>query len=129
MKKFIITFNGHQYELEVEEVNTTDTVRMAATSVVRAAQASPSQAKAVAPKPTPAAVFAGKETLKAPMPGKILAVNVKPGESVKQGAVVMILEAMKMQNEIVAPHDIKIAEVCVSTDAIVATDDVLLVFG
>lgn len=129
MKKFIITFNGHQYELEVEEVNTTDTVRMAATSVVRAAQASPAQAKAVAPKPTPAAVFAGKETLKAPMPGKILAVNVKPGESVKQGAVVMILEAMKMQNEIVAPHDIKIAEVCVSTDAIVATDDVLLVFG
>lgn len=130
MKKFIITFKGQQYELEVEEVNSTDTVRTAAISAVTAPQSSPAPAKAVATKPTPAAaVSSGKKTLNAPMPGKILSVNVKPGESVKRGAVLMILEAMKMQNELVAPQDTQITEVCISANAVVSTGDVLLVFG
>lgn len=130
MKKFIITFKGQQYELDVEEVNSVDAVRMAATSVASVPQASPAAAKAVAPIPTSAAaVSSGKETLNAPMPGKILSVNVKPGESVKRGAVLMILEAMKMENEIVAPHDTQITEVCVLTNAVVSTGEVLLVFG
>ncbi|QJW47741.1 biotin/lipoyl-binding protein [bacterium BFN5] len=130
MKKFIITFKGQQYELDVEEVNSVDAVRAATASVASVPQASPAPAKTIVPKPTPAAAVSfGKETLNAPMPGKILSVNVKPGESVKRGAVLMILEAMKMQNEIVAPHDSQISEVCVSTNAVVSTGDVLLVFG
>ncbi|MPM25497.1 hypothetical protein SDC9_71992 [bioreactor metagenome] len=118
MKKFIITYKGQKYELDVEEVASND-------AVPKAGAAAP----APAPKVSPTVVSAGAKTIKAPMPGKILEIPVKPGDSVKRGDVVLILEAMKMKNEIVAPHDGGISEVRVSAGATVSTGDVLIVLS
>ena len=109
MKKFNITVNGQAYEVEVEEVG-------GAVSAAPAPKAAPAPAAAPAPKAAPApaaapapkaaaAVPAGAATVSAPMPGKIMSVAVKPGDAVKRGLVLLILEAMKMQNEIMAPGD------------------------
>ena len=115
MKKFNITVNGQAYEVEVEEVG-------GAVSAAPAPKAAPAPAAAPAPKAAPApaaapapkaaaAVPAGAATVSAPMPGKIMSVAVKPGDAVKRGQVLLILEAMKMQNEIMAPSDGKVADV------------------
>ena len=93
MKKYRVTVNGSLYEIEVEEMDA---------SAVSAAPA----AKA-APAPVAAAPAAGAQ-IKAPMPGNILDVKVTAGQSVKKGDVLVILEAMKMENEIQAPCDGKI---------------------
>ncbi|MBQ3479472.1 MAG: acetyl-CoA carboxylase biotin carboxyl carrier protein subunit, partial [Clostridia bacterium] len=81
-------------------------------------------APAAAPKA--AAAPAGAEAIKAPMPGNINAVNVSNGQSVKKGDVLVILEAMKMENEIMAPRDGVVASVNVTKGATVNTGDVLL---
>ncbi|MGI6092867.1 MAG: acetyl-CoA carboxylase biotin carboxyl carrier protein subunit [Veillonellaceae bacterium] len=122
MKKFIITYKGQKYELEVEEVTGNSPVQ-------KAAAAAPVPAPTSAPKQSQPAVSTGEGAVKAPMPGKILDILVKPGDSVKQGATMLILEAMKMKNEIVAPHDAKISEVRVASGATVSTGDVLLILG
>lgn len=119
MKKFIITYKGQKYELEVEEVTGNGSMQKTAAA----------PATAPAPAVSPSAISAGAKTIKAPMPGKILEILVKPGDTVKRGAVLLILEAMKMKNEIVAPHDGKISEVSVSAGATVSTGDVMLVLG
>ncbi|MBQ8089059.1 MAG: acetyl-CoA carboxylase biotin carboxyl carrier protein subunit, partial [Clostridia bacterium] len=77
-------------------------------------------------KPAPAAAPAGAETIKAPMPGNINDVRVKAGQSVKKGDILVILEAMKMENEIMAPRDGVVASVNVSKGATVSTGDVLV---
>lgn len=124
MKKFIITYKGQKYELEVEEVTSTG-------SKTTAAAPSPAPAPTPVPAPavSPSTMPAGGKAIKAPMPGKILEVLVKPGDSVKRGDVVLILEAMKMKNEIVASDDAKVSEIRVSTGATVSTGDVLIVLG
>ena len=71
---------------------------------------------------------AGANTVTSPMPGTILSISVKAGDSVKAGQVLMILEAMKMENEIVAPEDGVVASVAVAQGANVNTGDVLVVF-
>ena len=76
-----------------------------------------------------APVPAGAETVKAPMPGKILSVAVSAGQQVKKGETLLILEAMKMQNEIAAPHDATVTEVRVSANQTVATGDDMVVLG
>lgn len=119
MKKFIITYKGQKYELEVEEVTSSGS----ATKTISTAPATP------APKESPSPVSAGSKAIKAPMPGKILEVLVKPGDSVKRGAVLLILEAMKMKNEIMAPQDAVIADVRTSTGTTVSTGDVLVVLS
>ena len=97
MKKFLIKVNGNQYEVEVEEVKVEN---------VKAAVESPKPAvPAATPVPKPTAqssisTTAGTSTVTAPMPGTILKVNVNSGDSVKKGQVLLILEAMKMENEI-----------------------------
>ena len=91
MKKYVVNVNGTKYEIEIEAIDG-----------VAAAQA-PAQATAAAP--APAAAPAGGETINAPMPGTILDVKVSNGQAVKKGDVLMILEAMKMENEIMAPCD------------------------
>lgn len=96
MKKYRVTVNGSLYEIEVEEMDA---------SAVSAAPA----AKA-APAPVAAAPAAGAQ-IKAPMPGNILDVKVTAGQSVKKGDVLVILEAMKMENEIQAPCDGKVTGV------------------
>jgi biotin carboxyl carrier protein len=135
MKKFQITFKGQVYELDVEEIGgAVSTGKKAASSPVSPSAPAPVQAQAPAPKaaaPTavPAGVPAGAQTVLAPMPGKILAVNIKTGDSVKRGDVIFILEAMKMQNEIMANQDGKISKVNAVVGQTVSTGDVLAVLG
>lgn len=121
MKKFNVTVNGTVYEVEVNEVGGAAPVAAAP----KAAAPAPKAAPAAAAAPVPA----GAETVKCPMPGKILSVAVTAGQAVKKGDLLCILEAMKMQNEIYAPHDATVAEVRVAANQTVATGDALVVLG
>lgn len=107
MKNLIVTVNGVAYNVTVEEGN-------GAPVAAPAAAPAPAPAAApAAPAPAPAAPAgaAGAVSVNAPMPGNILDVKVKPGDSVKAGDTLLILEAMKMENEISAPQDGTIASV------------------
>ena len=114
MKNYRITVNGVAYDVTVEE----------ATEV----KSAPVEAPKTAPVQAPVSVPAGAKTVKAPMPGNILKVLVKPGDSVKKGQVLFILEAMKMENEIMAAFDGVIGTVAVSVGQSVQTDAVLASF-
>lgn len=107
MKKLIVTVNGVAYNVTVEEGT--------GAPVAAAAPAAPAPAPAAAPAapeaPAAPAGAAGAVVVNAPMPGNILDVKVKPGDSVKAGDTLLILEAMKMENEISAPQDGTIASV------------------
>lgn len=128
MKKFQITFKGQVYELDVEEISgTTPAVQKIASAPVPTS--APVAVPTSAPKVVPTVAPAGAQTVSAPMPGKILAVNIKPGDSVKRGDVIFILEAMKMQNEIMASQDGKISGVSVTVGQTVSTGDVLAILG
>lgn len=127
MKTYNITVNGVTYTVEVEEVGATASAPVAAAPV--AAPAAPVAAPA-APKAAPAAPkasgAAGTVSVKAPMPGNIMKVNCKVGASVKKGDVLMVLEAMKMENDICAPQDGVVASVEVAQGASVETDALLV---
>lgn len=102
MRIFNVNVNGQPYRVEIEELASSDT----AVAPAPAASAAPAPAKP-APAPAPAASApapAGTE-LKAPMSGTVLEFKVGPGDAVKKGQAVLILEAMKMENEIAAPAD------------------------
>lgn len=122
MRRFNITVNGVSYDVEVEEVN--GSAAPAAAPAVKAAPAAP---KAAAPKA--AAPIAGGEQVKAPMPGNVLDVRVSVGQQVKKGDVLLILEAMKMENEINAPKDGTVAQVAVTKGATVDSGAVLVVLN
>ncbi|NLG92971.1 MAG: biotin/lipoyl-binding protein [Clostridiales bacterium] len=116
MKNLKITVNGTVYDVQVEEVGNT-----APASASAAPAAAPQPAAAPAPAPAPAKAPAAKadvpadaELISCPMPGTIVSVNVTPGQSVKKNDVLLILEAMKMENEIMAPHDATVAAVHVN---------------
>jgi glutaconyl-CoA decarboxylase len=125
MRKFNVTVNGVVYEVEVEEVN--GAVASAPVAPVAAPVAAP--APKAAPAAPAAAGKAGAVAIKAPMPGTILKINVKVGDSVKKGDVVCVLEAMKMENDICAPEDGVVASVEVAQGASVATDAVVVTLG
>lgn len=109
MRKFIVNVNGNSYEVEVEEVG----VASATAPIAQGAPAAvPKAAPAEAPKAAPAAP-AGGTPVKAPMPGNVLDIKVSNGQSVNEGDVLVILEAMKMENEIYAP--------CAGTVTVVAS--------
>ncbi|MBE7055881.1 MAG: biotin/lipoyl-binding protein [Ruminococcaceae bacterium] len=121
MKKFNVTVNGNRYEVEVEEIGGS------VASVAPAAPVAPVAAPAPAPVAAPKATgTAGSVKVEAPMPGTVLKVNVKVGDSVNQGDTVLMLEAMKMENEIAAPADGVVASINVSQGATVETGDVLV---
>ena len=109
MRKFVVNVNGKSYEVEVEE-------KGGAVSAPAAAPVVSAPAVSEAPKaaPAPAAAPAGATAVNSPMPGTIMSISVKPGDSVKAGDVLCILEAMKMENEIVAPKDATVASVNVN---------------
>ena len=123
MKYYNITVNGVAYSVSVEE-----TAAGAAPVAAPAAPAAPKApaAPATAPKAAAPAGAAGAVTVKAPMPGNILDVKVKAGASVKAGDVLVILEAMKMENEIVAPQDGTVASINVNKGDTVNSGDVLV---
>ena len=119
MKYYNITVNGVAYSVSVEET-------AAGAAPVAAAPAAPKAAPAPAAAPKAAAGAAGAVTVKAPMPGNILDVKVAAGASVKAGDVLVILEAMKMENEIVAPQDGTVASINVNKGDTVNSGDVLV---
>ena len=115
MKNYTITVNGNVYEVTVEE-GFTGAAKAAPAPAPKAAPA-PRAAAPAAPAPSapaPAAPAAGSVAVTAPMPGKILGVKLQAGTAVKRGQVILILEAMKMENEIVAPQDGTIASINVA---------------
>ena len=121
MKYYNITVNGVAYSVSVEE-----TAAGAAPVAAPAAPVAAPAAPAAAPKAAAPAGAAGAVTVKAPMPGNILDVKVAAGASVKAGDVLVILEAMKMENEIVAPQDGTVASVNVNKGDTVNSGDVLV---
>ena len=127
--KYVVTLNGKNYEVEVEE---TDAVITAVTDAAPAAPVAAAAPAAPAAAPAPAAASAaaadGQKVL-SPMPGTILSVNVSVGSAVKAGEVILILEAMKMENEIVAPCDGTVKQLAVQKGSTVATDALLAVGG
>ena len=108
MKNYTITVNGTPYNVTVEEGTST-----AAASVAAPVQASAPQA-APAPKAAPAPSGAGSVKVDAPMPGNVLDIKVSNGAAVKAGQVLCVLEAMKMENDIVAPQDGTVASINVN---------------
>lgn len=100
MKNYKVNVNGTEYKVSIELISETE----AAAPVAAPAPAAPAPA-APAPAAPAAAAPAGGEKVNAPMPGTILSVNVKVGDAVKKGQVLVILEAMKMENEIMSPVD------------------------
>ena len=128
MKTYNITINGVTYAVEVEEVGGVASAPVAAPVAPAAAPAAPkaAPAPAAAPAAPKAAGKAGSVTIKAPMPGNIIKVNVKPGDAVKKGDVLVVLEAMKMENDVCAPEDGTVASVEVTKGATVETDAVLV---
>lgn len=123
--KYVVTLNGKDYEVEVDELSEAIVTNVAPTAAP--AQAAPVAAQPSAPAvaPAPAPVSGSGTAVKAPMPGTILKVNVTAGQSVKAGDIMFILEAMKMENEIVAPSDGTVSQVVAAKGSSVATDDVL----
>lgn len=113
MKKYRVNVNGTVYEVELEDITG------AAPASAPAAPAAPAAAPVSAP--------AGGEKITSPMPGNILSVNVAAGDTVQKGQVLMILEAMKMENEIMCPCDGKVVSVSVTKGAAVESGTLLCV--
>ncbi|MBQ2775565.1 MAG: acetyl-CoA carboxylase biotin carboxyl carrier protein subunit [Clostridia bacterium] len=127
--KYIVTLNGKNYEVEVEE---TEAVIVGVTDAapVAAPVAAPTPAATPAPvAAAPAAAAADGTKVLSPMPGNILSVSATVGATVKAGDVLLVLEAMKMENDIVAPCDGTVKQILVQKGSTVATDDLLAVVG
>ena len=110
--KYKVTLNNRVYEVEVE---------MGQAMLIDEYDAAPAAVHAAA--------LASGEVVKAPMPGNILKINVAPGQKVEEGDVLIVLEAMKMENEIVATKSGTVAQVAVSKGAVVETGTPLVVIA
>ncbi len=124
MKNYTITVNGNVYEVTVEEGVSTGAAP-APRAAAPAPKAAPAAAPAAAPKAAAPAGAAGSVTVNAPMPGKILGVKATAGQAVKKGECIVVLEAMKMENEIVAPSDGTVATINVAVGDSVESGAVL----
>ena len=130
--KYKITLNGRTYEVEVEAgkamlLDEYEAIVPSAPAAAEAASAAPAAAAPAAPA-APVVTGAG-EAVNAPMPGNILKVNVAQGQAVKEGDVLCVLEAMKMENEIMAPKAGTVTQVLVSKGSTVDTGAPLVVIG
>ena len=124
MRKFKVNVNGVAYTVEVAEEGV-----VAAAPVAAAPVAAPAPAPAPAPAAAPAVVAAGDTPLTAPMPGKVSKIVAKAGDVVKKGDVVLMLEAMKMQNEIAAPVDGTVKSINVNVNENVKPGQTMAVIG
>lgn len=124
MKRFSVTVNGKAYDVAVEEITGAAPAPVAAAPAPVAAAPAPAPAAASASAAAP--VAGAGEKVQAPMPGTILDIKVAVGDTVSRGQTVVILEAMKMENDIVASCDGKITSILVSKGDTVNSDDVLV---
>ena len=122
MKNYKVNVNGTEYKVSIELISETE-----AAAPVQAPAAAPAAPVAEAPAAPAAAAPAGGEKVNAPMPGTILSVNVKVGDVVKKGQVLVILEAMKMENEIMSPVDGTVTFVGVNQGASVESGSAICV--
>ncbi len=120
MKNYKVNVNGTEYAISIELISEQE-----AKAAQAAAPAAPAAPVAPAAPAAPAAQAGEGEQVNSPMPGTILSVNVKEGDAVKAGQVLMVLEAMKMENEIMAGVDGTVTSVCVAQGATVETGAVL----
>ena len=131
--KYKVTLNGRTYEVEVEAAEAmllSEYEAIAPAPAAAAPVAAPVAAPAAAPAAAAApAVTGAGEAVNAPMPGTILKVNVSQGQAVKEGDVLCVLEAMKMENEIMAPKAGTVTQVVVAKGSSVNTGDALVVIG
>lgn len=137
MKKYYVTVNGNRYEVEVEEVkgDFQPAPQAAPVRTVEAPAPKPEVKEAVpapavsAPQPAPKNIPSDGEKINCPMPGTIISINVKEGDTVKQGDLLFVLEAMKMENEIVSPVSGTVVSIDVTKGQSVNTEDLLAVIG
>jgi biotin carboxyl carrier protein len=125
MKRFNVTVNGKAYDVAVEEVG----AGAAPMAAAPAPAAAPAAAAAPAPAAAPAQAAGAGEKVTAPMPGTILDVKAQSGQSVSKGDVIMVLEAMKMENDIVAPCDGTVTSIVVKKGDSVQSGDTLATVG
>lgn len=123
MKQYNVKVNGVTYEVEVEEVDSEFSI---GNTPVAITEQTPVKVKPLTKAQVKKMPVTG-EKIECPMPGTVLKVNVSPGDDIKKGYVMFILEAMKMENEIMAPRDAKVIEVSVASGATVNNGDVLVV--
>lgn len=132
MKKYNITVNGTTYAVDVEEAGGAPAAAPAPAAAAPAPEAAPAPAAAApAPEAAPAAApaaapSAGAQTVDAPMPGTVLDIKVSAGQAVNAGDILLILEAMKMENEIVAPDAGTVDAIITSKGASVNAGDALI---
>lgn len=122
--KYKVTLNGKTYEVEVEKTQAMLLDEYQA--IVPVASAPDLAPQAVTPSSTTAPTVLGGKTVNSPLPGSIINIKVSTGQIVTKGTVLMIIEAMKMENEITAPHDGKIGQILVGKGAQVSTGMPLL---
>ena len=128
MKKFNITVNGTAYEVEVEEVKAAGAAAPKAAAPAPKAAPAPAAAPA-APKKAAVSAGAGEHSIDAPMPGKVVKLVASEGQAVKAGDVLLILEAMKMQNEITADADGTVKTFNVAAGQSVKAHESLVIIG
>ncbi len=133
--KYKVTLNNRVYEVEVEqgEAMLVDEYELAAPAAAApaapAAAPAPAAPAAAPAAPAPAAGLAAGEVIKSPMPGNVLKINVSQGQQVKEGDVLLILEAMKMENEVVSTKTGTVAQIVTSKGAVVETGSPLVVIA
>lgn len=126
MKRYKVHINGRSYEVAIEELADAPSQPTATPVPAAPGPTAPQPAKAAAPKTAPNTPGSAVGTIRSPMPGTILRVAIAPGDNVKKGDTLLILEAMKMENEILAPEDGSIKEISVTQGASVNAGDLLL---
>ena len=129
--KYRVTLGNRVYEVEVEqgEAMLVDEYELAAPAAAAPAAPAPVAAAPAAAPAAPAAGLAAGDVVKSPMPGNVLKINVTQGQQVKEGEVLLILEAMKMENEIVSTKAGTVAQIVVSKGAVVETGAPLVVIA
>ena len=126
MKRFLIKINGKTYDAEVEVVGTSASAPVAAPAPAAAPHAA---APAPAAAPAAAPVAGGPANVTSPLPGTVLRLCKNTGDAVAAGEVVMIVESMKMENEVVAPEGGRIASIAVAAGSAINTGDLLFTLG
>jgi biotin carboxyl carrier protein len=127
MRKFVVKVNNQQFEVELEEVKSVRQPERASEKI--STPSTNGNGKVSQGSNSAAPVSAKGENIIAPMPGNIIKVNVNKGEAVKRGQVLLVLEAMKMENEITSPADGMVTDIKVEQGQCISAGDVMIVIG